>query len=105
MKVGQLMGEFSLLPELMGKSLFYELDIMDAFLLSWTGWTYKSFVPPPLDTRKPSFTRICTGCRVGLFNNSNVDGSVDGSSLTVNWEYAVSLARTYAEAVQGQAIS
>jgi len=61
------------------------MDLMDSYLQSWMGWSYKTFV-----TGVPGET--CTGCSNSIFN-------FDG---TINEEMCEIIARTYAKAVAGR---
>lgn len=42
----------------------YQYNRFDEHKLSWTGWTYKSYLP---DQSETDFMPICTGCGDGLF--------------------------------------
>jgi len=49
----------------------YQFNRFDEHKLSWTGWTYKSYLP---DQSETDFMPICTGCGDGLFwSNSDRD--------------------------------
>jgi len=75
----------------------YALDLMDDNRLSWMAWTYKGYYPfPYLREEDLPFVGICTGCGSGLYPNLPND-------TIVSWPTAKSMARTYAQAVQGQA--
>jgi len=75
----------------------YGMDLMDANLLSWMAWTYKGYYPVPyLQEEELPFVAVCTGCASGLYPDLP-------QSTDVSWATAKSLARTYAQAVQGQA--
>jgi len=83
----------------------YGLDLMDAHLLSWMAWTYKGYYPIPyLNESGLPFVGTCTGCGSGLYPNLNSSDNwqPSGDPMAVNWATAKTLARTYAQAVQGR---
>jgi endoglycosylceramidase len=71
----------------------YQFDRFDEFKNSWTGWTYKSYVP---EQDESEFVPTCTGCGDGLFEQNS-----DRDPEHPNWKTARNLARTYAHAVAG----
>merc|ERR1711934_400553 len=73
--------------------LGYLLDVMDSHLQGWIAWSYKGFDPEQL-AQPPPFVAVCTGCSSGLFPGLPLDTSL-------SWPTAKALARTYAQAVQG----
>merc|ERR1719162_2061458 len=70
---------------------------MDSNLLSWMAWTYKGYYPVPhLKEEDLPFVGTCTGCGSGLYPDLP-------NSTAINWLTAKSMARTYAQSVQGRA--
>ncbi len=56
-------------------------------------WTYKGYLPTNQQTE---FVPTCTGCGSGLIQEKS------DTEISINWQTAYSIARTYAQAVQGR---
>ena len=71
------------------------LGYFDDYLLSWTGWEYKSYVPKQTQT---DFVPTCTGCGDGLFYG-------DRNPKNPNWLTAKNFSRPYVAASAGHLLS
>jgi len=100
MKVAPIVTEFELSgPAHVGDQTWKDnntiLGYFDDYLLSWTGWEYKSYVPEQTQT---DFVPTCTGCGDGLFYE-------DRDPKNPNWMTAKNFSRPYVTASAGHLLN